>query len=42
MSRHGLDRLVHPAVYGYPVWLCLCGARYASRDELDLHLLGAA
>jgi hypothetical protein len=36
--RHGFDRQVDKSIFGYPVWLCLCGARHPDRDALDAHL----
>ena len=37
---HHLARILAPAIFGSPVWLCECGYRARSTDDWDQHVIG--
>ena len=37
---HHLFRILAPAIFGSPVWLCECGYRARSTDDWDQHVTG--
>ncbi|HMZ15719.1 MAG TPA: hypothetical protein PLX07_13430 [Microthrixaceae bacterium] len=40
MTGHRLARIVAPAVFGAPVWLCGCGHRAWTEDQHTTHTQG--